>query len=271
MSGWVKVHERLTLGKQLSNKLAGDYYSKIKLIYLPLWISMKKRLRLRTDKRVKVRMKENNSTYNLFISESGDVDSLKEVFLNKEYEFETNTSPKVIFDLGSNCGISAIFFRLQYPDAKIYCFEPSPEVFKKLQTNVMQFDNIYTFNIAVSGKDGKEDFYVSPDNSLFSSLFQRLPDQKSIAIEGKTLDSLMNDLMVGEIDILKFDVEGAELEVFRNFNKISQVKYFIGELHWDLIKGEKKDFLKIFDKFTIELQERTPQKICMFRAIKNAN
>lgn len=270
MNACIKLQERIILGNLLSNKLAGDVISRIKLFYLPLWISIRKKFRLRKGKSVKIKIKKNGSKFDLFISDNGDIDSLSEIFLNEEYKFQAEISPKIIFDVGSNAGISAIYFSLQYPGAKIYCFEPSPQVFNKLKNNVIQFGNIFVFNAAVTGKDGRELFYISPYNSLFSSLIQVLPNQTAIEIEGKTLDSLMAELMIEKIDLLKFDIEGAELEVFKNFKNISRVKNLIGELHLDLINGEKNDFLNIFSEFKIDLEKRSSQ-IYMFRAIKNAN
>src|SRR3979490_75276 len=52
------------------------------------------------------------------------------------YYLPVALAPKVILDIGSNIGTSILFFHQQYPSAKIYGFEPHPETFRILQTNV---------------------------------------------------------------------------------------------------------------------------------------
>jgi predicted O-methyltransferase YrrM len=53
-----------------------------------------------------------------------------------EYYLPVALEPKAILDIGSNIGTSILFFHEQFPSAKIYGFEPHPETFRILQTNV---------------------------------------------------------------------------------------------------------------------------------------
>ena len=64
-----------------------------------------------------------------------------------EYFFPKELNPKVIFDIGGNIGITAIYLASLFPKAKIYTFEPLPDNFEILQINIQQYQNIEAFNI----------------------------------------------------------------------------------------------------------------------------
>jgi FkbM family methyltransferase len=72
-----------------------------------------------------------------------------------EYYLPVALEPKVILDIGSNIGTSILFFHEQFPSAKIYGFEPHPETFRILQTNVGSIPSIEVFNYALGTTDAK--------------------------------------------------------------------------------------------------------------------
>jgi precorrin-6B methylase 2 len=53
-------------------------------------------------------------------------------------------NPKVIFDIGANLGQSAIKYSKEFPNAKIYSFEPVDSTYTLLKRNVQDISNVLT-------------------------------------------------------------------------------------------------------------------------------
>ena len=55
-----------------------------------------------------------------------------------QYEFQSDRDDPFIIDCGSEIGIVTFVFKVQYPNAKILCFEPDPIAFKFLEKNILE-------------------------------------------------------------------------------------------------------------------------------------
>jgi hypothetical protein len=109
----------------------------------------------------------------------------------------------------------------------------------------------------VSDREGKTKFYACADSSMSSSMFKRseLESCSEINVETKSLDTLFSELSINKVDLLKFDVEGAEFNIFKNSKKLNSISTLIGELHLDLINKTKNEFLEIFNNFDVKIEE----------------
>lgn len=65
----------------------------------------------------------------------------------------------VVFDVGANVGQSACKFKLAFPGAKIYCFEPVKETFEILKRNVNCWENVKCHQLAFGSREGEERIY----------------------------------------------------------------------------------------------------------------
>jgi hypothetical protein len=52
-----------------------------------------------------------------------------EIFMDASYFFHTDNDRPLIFDCGSNIGMSVLFFKKLYQNARIIAFEPDPATF----------------------------------------------------------------------------------------------------------------------------------------------
>src|SRR5436309_12039173 len=66
--------------------------------------------------------------------------------MKAEYYVPPGLKPKTIVDIGSNIGASIIYFHRQFPDARIFGFEPHPDTFRILQENVAHLPGVMVFN-----------------------------------------------------------------------------------------------------------------------------
>jgi FkbM family methyltransferase len=134
--------------------------------------------------------------------------------------------PHVIFDVGANVGDTAERYRELFPEAEIYCFEPYPQVFAQLSARYGQSPNLHLFKLALSEQTGTASFYTF-SNPVANSLLPKAPDitevvdaqhiqdKGVIPVETITLDEFCQRQKIDHIDILKFDIQGAELKALR--------------------------------------------------------
>lgn len=74
---------------------------------------------------------------------------------------------RIIFDVGANCGQSAIDYLQHYPHSKIYCFEPVSSTYCKLKKKLEHNSNVYCFNIALGAHQCQGTMKLEGDSSTF--------------------------------------------------------------------------------------------------------
>jgi hypothetical protein len=101
--------------------------------------------------------------------------------------------------------------------------------------------------------------------------FTRTRDfQKPMPVFAKSLDSLIEDLDLEGIDLLKIDVEGAEEEILGSSRRLSDVRVVVGELHLGELTMPVEDFYRRYlDGFDVETTDRGPHR-CTFVARRRA-
>src|SRR5438105_2732424 len=58
------------------------------------------------------------------------------IFVNHCYAFRSGTQSPLILDCGANIGLSTLYFKRAFPNARIIAFEPDPRVYEALVHNV---------------------------------------------------------------------------------------------------------------------------------------
>lgn len=194
-----------------------------------------------------------------------------EIFGSRVYDLQLSWSPKVILDLGSYTGISPLYFRLRYPQARILCVEPDPDNYARLCRNTDSLPGIERLCCAVASTSGPRKLYLSPTQTCGHSLYQADSPCRSVEVQCVTLDELIRRFRVTSIDILKFDVEGAEWEIFRNYSFPVPVLCLIGELHLD--PDDEKTFCRQFvdNGYDVSISKDDFVGVTMFRALKTSS
>jgi len=123
----------------------------------------------------------------------------------------------VFFDIGANLGQTIKKMCNNYPEAKIYAFEPSKNCFESLKTN---FDstNVSLHNLAVGSSCGHLEFNEyswSALNSLLKRAYGTAKIMETYLVEVVTLDEFCKNNAVSYINLLKTDTEGYELNVLK--------------------------------------------------------
>jgi FkbM family methyltransferase len=130
----------------------------------------------------------------------------KEIFVNRIYEFRNVSPAPRILDLGANIGLSVLFFKLLYPEAKITAFEADPGIFRHLKNNVHGngFDDVVLINKAIWSDNCTLRFHAEGADG---GRVEQSVGKGLIEVEATDIRDL---LKAQQFDFLKMDIEGAE-------------------------------------------------------------
>ncbi len=150
-----------------------------------------------------------------------------------EYGFFIGAQPKIIFDVGANIGCTSILLANSYPDAYIYAFEPDPENFDLLSTNVKAYNNVLAWDFALGAVTQKRELFASDDarNSGGFSFHEGGSDTSQFkTVQVFDVREFMADQRIEHIDLLKIDTEGCEYEIL-NALEGRMPTFIMGEAH----------------------------------------
>jgi FkbM family methyltransferase len=135
--------------------------------------------------------------------------------------------PKVIFDVGANAGQSATEFAAAFPQADVYCFEPVQATFQELSLATIGTPRIQCFPLAFGSKKERLQIAIqesSVDNSLLQAPLtgDAITSTSTETVEVDTLDDFCTTHQIQQIDYLKIDTEGYDLEVLKGADALLQ-------------------------------------------------
>jgi FkbM family methyltransferase len=146
---------------------------------------------------------------------AGDIEIFYEIFWRKTYEhpvskeYEVNT----IVDLGANIGMSSLYFSQQFPTAMIYAVEPDPFNFDMLTANLSEEilqSRLVPVKAAIYSADGIVN--LKQNGKAYNTGIAE--EDTGIAVRAVKLDTLIKEMMINQIDLLKIDIEGSEAYLF---------------------------------------------------------
>ena len=158
----------------------------------------------------------------------------------------------LIIDVGANTGQYASLALSVHPDAKVISFEPQPAAFAKL-SSLAHARNFKAFPLAVGASAGQAQIFSeqSSNASEFASLVPGvIEDIHHNVSAGQTVDVITLDEFcatheIEAIDLLKVDVEGAELEVLRGAEQlIAGGKIRMIQLEFNSMNTVSKTFVR---------------------------
>lgn len=151
---------------------------------------------------------------------------LKEIFVDKTYQFNTTKKYPRIIDCGANIGLSTIYFKLAHPHARITAFEPDPGICEILKNNLSAFD--FSDVEVLCKATWTDDAGVSFINS--GGVGGRIDSSEK---QGEPTASVrLRDLLQEPVDFLKIDIEGAEYAVLKDCaDSLKNVENLFVEYH----------------------------------------
>jgi FkbM family methyltransferase len=138
-------------------------------------------------------------------------------FYEKDLHKYLNLKEGVFVDVGAHIGKYTVALGNKIGKSGIIIsIEPETENFNLLKKNVAlnKLTNVHLQNVACAGQEGEATLYVHKDRpTLHSFYLNRGPSQ--IKVKTVKLDTIIQDLKINRVDLLKIDVEGAEIDVIK--------------------------------------------------------
>jgi FkbM family methyltransferase len=213
------------------SRLASTGPQRVWLSLVRVLVCLKVALPLRSLRRAPIPV-WTRDTGRVFVSHWCDLLVLGEIYLPpREYDFPgLPDTAHTIVDLGANVGLSARFLSERYRDAQVLAFEPDPDIFELAKRNVRAHPQVSLRNAGVAGEPGQLELHRFPGGSWGTSSFVTIQEvAETFTADAVTLDSIIDE--VGDIDLLKIDIEGAEYEVLEACQQLHRVRCIIGEVH----------------------------------------
>lgn len=216
---------------------------------------------------------------------------LNKIFMN-EVEDEilkySKKEDKIVFDIGCfHGGFTKNFIKNEKKlgiESTFFLFDPNPNT-KDYLKPILQNEKIKYFNLALDNSNSQKKFYLNkffePSGSslnttirddkkwkntrkIFMQIFQpfkKIEDFSEISVQTQTLDNFCLEKKINNIDVLKIDTEGNELNVLKGAkklleqNKINIIYTEISETKKRFLEKEKSviDFL---NSYNFELKKK---------------
>jgi FkbM family methyltransferase len=145
-------------------------------------------------------------TYRL---QRGDIQAVREVWVEECYRPPAPIPFDTVVDLGTNIGLTSLWYA-RHGASRLLCVEPVPANMRLARRNLAQNGVTAEFvQAAVGARDGTARFRVDPSYSTRGHL-DRDGELEVPVVSMATLVS-----RVGQVDLVKMDIEGAEIELLR--------------------------------------------------------
>jgi FkbM family methyltransferase len=136
-----------------------------------------------------------------------DMLTVNEIFCREDYAVGPDV--KTVVDIGSNIGVSALYFLTRNDEARVWLYEPNPRNIERLRRNLAGYEERCVLaEKAVADFAGTAEFGVEA-SGRYGGIGQETGDKISV----ETVH--INDVLAGvpgTIDVLKLDTEGFELQ-----------------------------------------------------------
>ena len=178
---------------------------------------------------------------------------------------ELKTGMKII-EVGANIGYYSLLEASIIGDrGKVFAIEPVVENYDLLKSNIKlnNSGNIIPYNFAISDKAGKGDFFltdesnwgsmVDPESDFISpSMTKKLQKRhnEKITVETKTLDDFIEDEGIDEVNLIRMDIEGYEIQALNGMKKTlesSRNLRLLIEVHNKIFTDPKESLGPTFD------------------------
>jgi FkbM family methyltransferase len=218
------------------------------------------------------------------ILEKDNEEELLEMFLAEINPGDT------VFDIGANIGLYTLPAALKLRGTgSVYAFEPVPLWFQRLRENIQlnplsSMSNVFTYNVGLSDKNEMCNLVIKEvQGSGMGSITAKYTNQphkdKTAVIPVQLFrgDDFLLEKGIPGPNVVKIDVEGAELAVLQGLEKSLQYpgcRFILIEIHPALMTAPHGEVQKLLEKYGYHCQtseqRRTEYHIVARRLAENS-
>jgi FkbM family methyltransferase len=133
----------------------------------------------------------------------------------------------IFFDVGAHVGqYSLVASERVSRNGQVHCFEPDPETYRWLLTNIQanHLGNVHSNQTAVAEETGDKPFFLATPEDIGSNSLSppsQLRDSgRTTLVHCITLDEYIERNRIPRVDVMKIDIEGAELPMLNGARKL---------------------------------------------------
>jgi FkbM family methyltransferase len=162
----------------------------------------------------------------------GDIQGIREIFLDQAYRLPFDCNPSCVVDLGANIGLTSVWLAKTYGATRIVAVEPDPSNAKLVRQNLRANGiDATVIEAAIGSSDGTAFFSNNRESNIGKVASSGNP------VTMISMSTLLAQLGEGQmIDVLKLDIEGGEQELLSgNLDWLKRVSAIIAEFHPEVI------------------------------------
>ncbi len=223
-----------------------------------MWTGLRLALGSRRKAVVSFRAKRHGQRVHLRAGTS-DFACFEKVLIEEEYAEESGAAPRVIVDAGANIGMTTLFYAQRFPQARIVAIEPEESNFAMLVLNCGHLANVTLLHAALWGEARELSLCDTQAEKWAFAVAERSADDSSLpGIRGITIPEILEMVAPAGIDLLKLDIEGAELALFSANPQawLPRVGRMVIELHDRFFDGCARTFYRAIAGFDYRQEVR---------------
>ncbi len=194
---------------------------------------------------------------------SSDIHVFQQIVVLNEYSYiidlmkANNIACVNMIDAGANIGLTSLYFNAFFPNINIIALEPSNKNFSRLEKNI-NANGLFNVTLLKKGLwscatrlKGDESFRDSLD---WSFRLVSTDNEDEALFDVVSLKDIIEEYQIQQIDFLKIDIEGSEVEVFKEGNELDWlkiVKVIAIEIHNEFNCKEKIKQILIENEFKL--------------------
>jgi len=150
----------------------------------------------------------------IVLDHADDLQTVTEVFCRGDYAAPSDVG--TVVDIGSNIGVSALYFLTRNREVQVHLFEPDERNVARLRRNLAGFEDRYSLQeCAVADRDGIVDFGIE-ETGRYGGIGTGI-GAETIQVRCRDVNAVLEEVLAetADIDILKVDAEGVEEAIVR--------------------------------------------------------